>query len=57
MNIKHIKSGFGKSSKLDNHPSTFDDVLKSSSENILDTTAIPEKLNTIEHLSTKIEKQ
>ena len=28
-----------------------------SSENILDTTAIPEKLNTIEHLSTKIEKQ
>ena len=28
-----------------------------SSENIIDTTAIPEKLNTIEYLSTKIEKE
>ena len=37
MNIKHIKSGFGKSSKLDNHPSTLDDVLKSESDNMLDT--------------------
>jgi hypothetical protein len=35
--IKHIKSGFGKSSKLDNHPSTLDDVLNSESDNMLDT--------------------
>ena len=28
-----------------------------SSENILDTAAIPEKLNTIEYLNTKIEKE
>ena len=40
MNIKHIKSGFGKSSKLDNHPSSLDDVLKSESENMLDTSEL-----------------